>query len=80
MEPPARSPEITLRGLFPDLTEADLSKAEANLDEYLALAFRIWTRLQVDPEALAAFEALTASQSHPRIEPTRSNPNPSQTT
>jgi hypothetical protein len=79
MEPPAPNPDIALRDLFPKLSEIDLPKAEANLDEYLALAFRIWTRLHVDPEALATFEALTASRSHPTIEPTGSNRKPYQT-
>jgi hypothetical protein len=79
MEPPAPSAEITLGDLFPKLNETDLPKAEASLDEYLALALRIWTRLQADPKALATFEALTASQSRPTIEPTRFNPKPSQT-
>jgi len=67
MEQPAPSPEMTLGNLFPNLAETDLQKAEANLDEYLALAFRIWTRLQADPEALATFDALTARRSHSTI-------------
>jgi len=80
MESPARQPEIALRGLFPKLAEIDLPKAEANLDEYLALALRIWIRLQADPEALATFEVLTGTQSHPTIESKRSNPKPPPTT
>jgi hypothetical protein len=80
MERPAPRHEITLRDLFPTLAETDLPKAEANLDEYISLAFRIWTRLKADPEALAAFEALTAHKSHPTIEPKGSNSKTSQTT
>jgi hypothetical protein len=72
--------EISLRELYPELRETELQDAERRLDDYLALAFRIWTRIQSDPEALANFETLTASQPHPTIEPKRSDPKQSQIT
>ncbi len=70
--------EITLHELFPQLSETELRDAERRLDDYLALAFRIWTRIQSDPEALAAFNALTAAAMHPTIEPKGSDPKLSQ--
>lgn len=72
--------EITLRQLYPDLSEEDLKEAERRLHDYLAAALRIWTRIHSDPEALANFEALTARESHPTIDCDRSNPQPSKPT
>lgn len=72
--------DVTLRELYPHLTDAELQDVECRLDEYLTLAFRIWTRIESDPQALAEFEALTARKSHPTIEPERSQPKPSQST
>ena len=77
---PSPHPEVTLREIFPQLTDAQLQDAERRLDEYLALAFRIWTRIESDPQALAEFEALTANESRPRIEPKWADPKPSQKT
>ena len=66
-----------MRELYPHFTEAELQDVERRLDEYLALAFRIWTRIESDPQALAEFEALTARESRPTIEPERSTAKPS---
>jgi hypothetical protein len=69
-----------LRDLYPQLTKVELQDAERRLDGYLALAFRIWTRIQSDPKALAEFEALTIRESGHTIGGERSNPKPSQET
>jgi len=69
-----------LRQLYPHLTEFQLEDAERNLDDYIAVALRIWTRIESGPEALAHFESLTQLRSRPTIEPKRSNLKLSQTT
>lgn len=36
----------TIEELFPHLTEIELAQAEANLDRYLTLVLRIFTRIE----------------------------------
>lgn len=79
-KPPGSHQEVTLRELYPHLTEAELQDVERRLDDFLVLALRIWTRIESDPQALAKFNMLTTSQLRPTIEPERSNPEPNQTT
>ena len=66
--------EITLRQLYPDMSEERLKEVDRRLHDYLAVVLRIWTRIHADPEALANFEALTAGESDPTIKGERSNP------
>ena len=72
--------QITLRELYPHYSDLELQNVERRLDDYLALALRILTRIESDPRALAEFEALTASQPCPKIEPKTSAPKPSTAT
>ena len=43
-------------------SEADSQEADENLRQYVALALRIFERLELDPEASTRFEVLTASR------------------
>jgi hypothetical protein len=54
--------EASLRELYPTLSDAELKEADENLRQYVALAWRVFERLERDPEAWARFEALTASR------------------
>jgi hypothetical protein len=42
------NPFITLRELYPDLTEDQLKEAEFNIERYLAVMIRIASRLRAD--------------------------------
>jgi hypothetical protein len=50
-----------LRELYPSLDETHLQEAEENLTRYVALALRIYERIQADPEALKRFRLLTGA-------------------
>ncbi len=56
-----------IRDLYPQLSDAELQQAEENLDRYIALVWRIYERVQQDPEAYAAFKTLTASRADPTM-------------
>jgi hypothetical protein len=56
-----------LARLCPELSPAQLEEANNNLREYVALALRVFERLERDPEAMARFEALTAQRRASRI-------------
>jgi len=60
--------EISLRELYPKLTDSDFEEADENLRQYVALAWRVFERLERDPEAWARFEALTADHEKSTIE------------
>lgn len=49
----------TIRDLYPDLTESELTIAGDNLEQYLLLMLRIFERIQSDPKSYAQFRALT---------------------
>jgi hypothetical protein len=51
--------EITLRGLYPHLSEEELQIAAENFDRYLELAVRMYDRIRQDPEEYARFKTLT---------------------
>ena len=57
----------TLRQLYPNLSDSQAKEADENLRQYVALALRVFERIELDPEAWARFEALTASLYGPRI-------------
>ena len=77
------SKPITIRDLYPQMSEADLAVAEENLRRYVALVVRIYERLQAEgkpwPKACLGAEApvspadLTLSATHPNIARERSN-------
>jgi hypothetical protein len=48
--PKADEPK-SIGDLFPHLTPEQLAEAEQNLTDYVALAWRVWERLQSDPVA-----------------------------
>jgi hypothetical protein len=54
--------ELSLRQLYPTSAILRLEEADENLRQYIALALRVFERLEQDPDARARFEALTASQ------------------
>jgi hypothetical protein len=66
--------EITVRDLYPRLSEEELQCAEEKLEQYLALELRVFERLLRDPDAYARFGALTASEPKPMMGGERSNP------
>jgi hypothetical protein len=52
---PASQPAI--QSLYPDLSLQELRRAEENLEGYLALVIRIYTRISQDPNSLAELRA-----------------------
>ena len=59
--PTPDEPFRNLSEAFPGTPEEALEEAEASLDRYLAIVFRIHERLCADPPAYAAFRKLTAT-------------------
>jgi hypothetical protein len=59
-QPSKHGPDLA--SLCPSLSPAQLEEARDNLRQYVALALRVLERLEQDPEAMARFEALTASR------------------
>ena len=49
-----------LAKLYPSLSPAELEQAQENFRQYVALALRVFERLESDPEAMARFDALIA--------------------
>ena len=66
-----------LKKLCPNLSPAELEQAYENLRQYVALAMRVFERLERDPEAMARFEALTASRVDLRMNEKRPSTNSS---
>jgi hypothetical protein len=50
-----------------NFTEAQLEEADDRLRQYVALAVRVFERLEHDPEAMVRFEALTVSRCDSRM-------------
>ena len=46
-----KNPTVTIRDLYPHLSEKELEEAEDNLDRYLALALRIFERIELERNA-----------------------------
>ena len=59
-EKPTEAP--SLRELYPQLTEAQLERAELNFRQYVESAVEVYERILADPEASARFRALLRSQ------------------
>lgn len=77
------SKPITIRDLYPQMSEADLTVAADNLRRYVALVVRMHERLQAEGKAWPASDVgveaptsgadLTLSATHPNIARERSN-------
>jgi len=50
---------ITLKDLYPNLSEEDLTKADENLEQYLDVVLAINERIRNNPDAYALFSACT---------------------
>ena len=66
--PTLKDREITIRDLYPHLTDEELREAEENMEKYLELELRMYERIFADPEAYARFKALTASRTQSSME------------
>lgn len=53
---------ITIRKLYPDFNDQQLKIAEENLQQYLGLIIRMYSRIEQDETALAEFRALTEAK------------------
>jgi hypothetical protein len=57
------SPEAPrVAALFPDLTPEAATRAEHNMEAYLALVRRVYARMCADPQARAIFQAARKAQ------------------
>jgi hypothetical protein len=63
--------EITIRDLYPHLTDEQLREAEDRFRQYIELSIRMYRRIRADPEAYAQFKALTG---HGEIQADKSSP------
>ena len=66
--PTSNNRDITIRDLYPHLTDEELRVAEENLERYLELELRVYERILGDPDAYARFKALTASRTQSSME------------
>ena len=64
------NPTLTIRDLYPHLTEKELEDAKDNLDRYLALVLRIFERMEV--ETNPQVDQLTPNTGTLRCTPSRS--------
>jgi len=76
MTTPDPQQDNNLRRFYSHLSDAALEEANESLRQYVALALRVFERIEHDPEAWARFEALTASRRNSRIEPEGPQTNP----
>ena len=53
---------LSIADLYPDLTPDQRQVAQENIDRYLQLILRIQKRLENDPQALAAAEAIVDAE------------------
>ena len=52
--------EVTIRELYPYLSDEQLEEAEDNFKRYIELSIRMYRRIRAVPEAYSQFKALTA--------------------
>lgn len=52
---------LSVKGLYPTLSEEQLREAEENLDRYLELSLRMHERIRNDPVEYSRFKELTGS-------------------
>ena len=55
---------ISIKDLYPNLSEEELRTAEENLDQYLEVVLRIYERILSDPEAYSKMERLLGERSN----------------
>jgi hypothetical protein len=67
------NPALTIRDLYPHLTEKGLAEAEDNLERYLTLVLRIYERIQADPASYARLRTLTEKIRAVSCKPSGSN-------
>lgn len=53
---------LDLASLYPNLSSEELEEAKENLRQYVAVALRVFERLESDPKAMERFEALLDSR------------------
>jgi hypothetical protein len=58
----------SLRELYPNATDEELAKAEANLIADVQLTLRMYERIRNDPESYQQFRALTAKMQNASFE------------
>lgn len=58
----SKKPQVTIRDLYPGLTDEELQEADENLERYVELVLRIYERIRSDPAEYARFKSLTASK------------------
>jgi hypothetical protein len=69
-----KDPRITIRDLYPHMSEGELAVAEANLQRYIALIVRIHDRLKAQGKSWPEPPVnLTTSEMHRTIPGERSN-------
>jgi len=66
-KPPNQKQGKTLRQLYPQLGDSQAEEADENLRQYVALALRVFERLELDTDAWLHFEVLTASRRRSRM-------------
>lgn len=82
MKKPREKPPkaLNLRELYPQLTEAQLERAELNFREYVESAARVYERIVADPEAYARFRALLeprmCGRTEGKVDKSTTNPPP----
>lgn len=69
----SNDPSITIRDLYPHLTEVQLAAAEDNIRRYLAVVIRVAERLEAEGRTLTDLD-LTASRTSANVPNERSNP------
>ena len=71
--PQENKPPLTIRDVYPHLSDEQLQEAEENLAQYVQLALQIYERIREAPELYAKFRHLTASKAHPTCMAQRSS-------
>lgn len=72
--PQENKPPLTIRDVYPHLSDEQLQEAEENLAQYVQLALQIYERIREAPELYAKFRHLTASKAHPSMHGTKVEP------
>ena len=58
---------LTIRDLYPHLTEEQVIQAQTNLERYLKVVVKVYEYIRSDPQRYAEFRLLTASKRSPII-------------
>lgn len=69
-----RQAESGVADLYPRLRPEELEEAELNLKRYVALALRVYERIQSDPESYARLRSLTVARKRSTISNTAPSP------